>query len=572
MTLEPKPGGFLVRLRYGRDESGKPQRDRFLIATQDETVAGDVEIRMTAAAKSLADLRHPKAGEFLTEMGKVAGDEKAFRALERVIDKLVAETAALPPPGAAVSGPSTFRDVVELWTSGKLLERYPDSKVKPKTERGRKIDLSMLRVFFPVLGHRPMSEITGEEILEAKLRIPSGIDPNTRITYLMRLRSVFKYSIRPLRLISAMPEEVQELPARKKRGLFWFLYPEEDALLLGCTAIPLAFRILYGWLTRNGGRIGETLKLDYLHLDLDRGRCRLEAEWTKTGRARFWDLEPDVHAAMRIWYLLEGEPAPPRRVFHSPTRATMSASTLIKRFRKDLLLAGVDRRELHVTTKGSRRLRVHDLRASFCTMARRRGMPDAWIMDRSGHENPGELQNYARMVRHADEHQLAPWFSPLDRAIPEFRFAGMGQAWAKPVRTPGKQATSEFFPQSMSDSGTGANQGKTPQKTASVTPETPLPPTSGPAENKGVGQSGPGQAEVLPAATVAPADPVASALAEVEATLARAIDRATEAGEWATVRILASELEARRKSREAQRTAGVASLDAARRKKDEGGK
>ena len=67
-------------------------------------------------------------------------------------------------------------------------------------------------------------------------------------------------------------------------------------------------------------------------------------------------------------------------------------------------------------------------------------------------------------------------------------------------------------------------------------------------------------------------DPVATALAQVELTLARAIDRATEAGEWATVRILAAELEARRKSREALRTAGVASIEAARKKREEGSK
>ena len=560
MTLEPKPGGFIVRLRYGRDAAGKPQRDRFLIATSDETVAADIEIRMTAAAHSLAGLQHPKAKELLIEMGRVAGDPKAFRALEGVVSKLVSEAGSSLPVGPA-SGPSTFRDVVELWTSGKLRERYPE-RVRTKTATGHRNDLASLSVFFPVLGDKTIAEIDDDLISRAKRLMPASLDPDSRRLYLVRLRTVFRYARRPLKLIETVPDELEELPPLKKRNLFWFLYPEEEARLCACTKIPLAYRVLYAWLVRNGSRISETLLLDYLHLDLDRGRVRLEAEWTKTGRARFWDLEPDVHAAMRLWRQLDGDPKGESRVFHAPRGLQLHKTTVQKRFLYDLLQAGIDRPELHETTKGSRRLRVHDTRSSFCTMARRRGMPDTWIMDRSGHESVTQLEKYARFVRHADEQQLAQWFAPMDQAIPELRFAdrGVGQAWAIAHATSRKQALPREARLSDSEQRNEPNQTKTPSKPASVTPETPLPPTSGPASFQGVGQnpqSGPPSGEVTP-------DPTESV---VERALAVALEAAIGAQRWDLALEVTRELGERRRTRTAP---SVPSLADARRKKDEG--
>lgn len=561
MTLEPKPGGFLVRLRYGRDAAGKPQRDRFLIATRDERVAADIEIRMHAAAGSLAKLKHPKAHEFLTDMGKVAGDEKAFRALEAVLRKLVAEAGAAPAP-AADSGPKTFGAIMEAWTSGQLRRDYPDD-VREKRERGRKIDRATLSVFLPVLGNKAIAEITKEDIQAAKRAIPHGVDPDTRVLYLKRLRMVFRLAAHPLDLIAVSPKDVERLPAGKGRNLFWFLYPDEEARLLACTEIPLLYRVLYGWLHRNGSRITETLHIDYGHLDLDRSRVHLEAAWTKTRRARFWDIEADVASAMRVWKEMDPGATHLARVFRSPGRKTLSDVTVMSRLHADLLKAGVDRRELHVTTTGSRRLRVHDSRAGFCTMALRRGMTADWIMDRSGHEAPSQLEQYLRLRRHADEQHLPIWYAPMDEAIPEIRRKlgkRVGQWWAKPQQTSGKQAGSRVDQYSMTESGTEAPEAKTPQKDAPGSPESPLPTTSGPASFQGVGQSGPGQAEVPPEPTVAPEDPV-------EKALAFAITEATKKGRFDVVLACTNELAARRRLKAAE---PPSELERARAKREKG--
>lgn len=565
MTAERVPGGFRVRLRYGRDAAGKPQRDRFLIVLphtpEGEIHAADRERRMQVTAALLAKLRSPGARGHLVEMGKLAADERAFRALERAVEKLAAEAAVSPP--ADDSGPVTFRDVADLWTSGKARALYPDH-VREKIERKRKNDAQMLSVFLPALGHRAMADITDQDIQVAKRAIPSALDPNTRIVYLKRLRSVFRLAAGPLNLITAVPKEADTLPLARKRSLFWFLYPEEEAQLLGCVKIPLVFRVLYGWLSRNGSRIGETLMLDHAHLDLDRGRVHLEAEWTKTRRSRYWDLEPDVVAAMRIFRVLGGEPKPGTRVFRAAYRETMSDVTVRERFKRDLLLAGVDRAELHRPSPGSKALRVHDLRGGFCTLARRRGMTANWIMDRSGHESLGQLEQYTRAARHADEQGLPKWWAPMDQAIPELRFASrLGQGWASTARPSGKQATSARGSASIEESLTEADPAKTPTKTGVPAAETPLSPTSGPAGFQGVGQPGPGQGEVSGPADTAHTDPV-------EKALAFALEAATRDGRYDVVLAVTAELRERRLQRTAPQ---VTSLEQARKKRDqEGGK
>ena len=421
MTLEPKPGGFIVRLRYGRDAAGKPQRDRFLIATNDETVAADIEIRMTAAAHSLSKLQHTQAREFLIEMGRVAGDAKAFRALERVVQKLCAEAAADTPPAVA-SAPSTFRDVAELWTSGKLTEQYPDSPLVPtKDARGRRTDRSEVSVFYPALGTKPITELTHDDIDAARRLIPKDLHPNTRRSYLIKLRLALRIAAGPLRLFATGAPPAVEIPRKKASNLFGYLYPQEEALLLGNTAIPLLYRVLYGYLSRNGCRIGETTQLTWDHVDLETGDIHIDKRWTKTQRARRWVLDSDVLEAFEAFHRVSGAPKPTALVFPGQKGQPIAPGTVLRRFRGDLKDSGVTRKTLLVGADGIQPLRIHDLRASFVTLALRAGKTTKWIMTRTGHETLGVLSVYDRLVQDANEHHLPEWFAPMAQAIPELR-------------------------------------------------------------------------------------------------------------------------------------------------------
>ncbi len=559
MTLTPKPNGYEIRLRYG-----KGQRDRFLLRCDADTAA-DREPRMEAMARKLSAL--------------VDDSERA----ERVVDKICAEAAGSPPRSAASGtltkpGPLTFADVVDEWCSGRLYDLDPE-RVNFKGARSLQKTREALAKFLPVLGPLRMDAIADADIVKAKACIPKGVDPDTRRLYLSRIRSVFRYSLRPLRLIQVIPEEIADVPSHKKtRNLFWFLYPDEEARLLACTRIPLAWRVLYGWLNRNGGRLSETGMLDYLRFDLVTGKVRIEAAWTKINQARFWTVEADVLAAMRAWRVLDGNPASSARVFHAPGRRSYATGSVINRLHGDLLLAGIDRAELHVTSDGSRRLRGHDFRTGFCTNARRRNMPDPWIMDRSGHTSVVQLEQYAKLARNADEDNLPIWWAPMHLAIPELAaaiaagiapavdvvaLARVGQGWAKPAWTSTNQASLSEEVDSITGSRSEGNQQETPGKTPPVEAKTLAPPTSGPASFQGVGQTGPGEGGPGPlvgTAEILSTDPV-------EKALAYALEEATKDKRYDVVLAVTRELEQRRLARAAS---NVTSLDSRRKPKGEG--
>lgn len=576
MTLEPKPGGFIVRLRFGRDANGQPARGRFLIATKDQSVAADIEIRMTAAAHSLATLKHPKAKELLTEMGRVAGDPKAFRALEGVVAKLVAEAGSVPPAGPA-SGPSTFRDVAELWASGKLTELYPDHRLLPKKDKdSRDEDLQIASTFFPALGNKPVSEITIDDIDAAKRLIPRKLHHNTRRKYAIRLRTVMRLAESPLRLVERAP--LVEVPKRQPSDLFGFLYPQEEALLLAHIEIPLEYRVLYGFLTRNGCRIGEMCQLTWDHIDLETGDIWIDKRWTKTKRARRWVLDSDVLEALEAYHRACGLPKGTALVFPGRAGKRLTVGAVRKRFTRDLIAAGVTRRTLLQGADGIEPLRVHDLRATFITLALRMGRSLKWIMTRTGHEDFATLKVYDRLVEDANEHHLPAWLSPMAAAIPEFRSRRQGgPSLGQPTQIP-QEMGQKIRPQGTDDPG--ETEGKHREKAPSVTAKTPLRPTSGPAQNKGVGQSGPGSSSVVepvPSTDVGVGQGLERGVevtsgptdSPVERALAGALEAAQKAEQWDLAGEIVRELSERRRARLAP---GVASLADARKKREEEGK
>jgi integrase len=75
------------------------------------------------------------------------------------------------------------------------------------------------------------------------------------------------------------------------------LYPDEDRRLLACTDVPFCFRLLWGFLTREGMREGEAFALTWDCLDLKRGACRLDQN--KTDDPRAWVLDPGTAEALR---------------------------------------------------------------------------------------------------------------------------------------------------------------------------------------------------------------------------------------------------------------------------------
>jgi integrase len=71
-------------------------------------------------------------------------------------------------------------------------------------------------------------------------------------------------------------------------------------------------------------------------------------------------------------------------------------------------------------------MRVHDLRASFATLALASGKSETWVADRTGHKSSQMINRYRRSARTAAELGLG-WFAPMHEAIPELRDSKPGK-------------------------------------------------------------------------------------------------------------------------------------------------
>src|SRR5882672_3426670 len=73
------------------------------------------------------------------------------------------------------------------------------------------------------------------------------------------------------------------------------------------------------------------------------------------------------------------------------------------------------------------RLRAHDLRGTFVTLSLANGKTETWVMDRTGHQSSGMVNEYRQAARSAAELNLGP-LAPLDEAIPELALLGAKQS------------------------------------------------------------------------------------------------------------------------------------------------
>jgi integrase len=91
---------------------------------------------------------------------------------------------------------------------------------------------------------------------------------------------------------------------------------------------------------------------------------------------------------------------------------------LAAELRAGLFDAGVTRAKLFEKGENRLRLRAHDLRATFVTLALANGKTEDWVVTRTGHRTSAMVAKYRRQARTAEELKLG-WFVPLHEAIPE---------------------------------------------------------------------------------------------------------------------------------------------------------
>jgi integrase len=251
-------------------------------------------------------------------------------------------------------------------------------------------------------------------------RLPQELAPQTRRHVANNLNHMLNLAVHPCRVIERNPPPKGFAPKLGGLKALSFLYPDEDALLLAHTDVPLCYRVLYGVLAREGLRLGEAASLTWSDIDLKRGAIRLDTN--KTADSRTWALDSSVLRALAIWRERFRKGAPERApVFVDPDgRPFRSDFHNAERFRTYLRGACVARPELYESSDVRQPIRIHDLRATFVTIAPANDRTESWVMDRTGHKSSQMLQRYRRAVRTVRELNLGP-LKPLDDAIPELR-------------------------------------------------------------------------------------------------------------------------------------------------------
>jgi integrase len=275
--------------------------------------------------------------------------------------------------------------------------------------------------------HDPLGRMRLQEVKPVHVRaavdrvIEAGYAPRTVARVLMRLRALFREALR-LELVARNPAEAIQVRLPKGEKAARALEPEEVARLLEAAEASRSrdMALLLRLMLETGLRRGEALALQWGDVDLERGEVRVWRAWAKVGsKGAFTPLKTPT--AKRVVPLPLG---------------------LLRRLkgRKEELLERLNPEEvdgLHLVggvkpvdpdafnhylrrlaeKAGLGRVRVHDLRHTWATLALSRGIPLEVVSERLGHASPTITLN---VYRHLLEEERRGYVLDLE----DFLFPG----------------------------------------------------------------------------------------------------------------------------------------------------
>jgi integrase len=509
------PGGWEGRFRCG----GLRKRAVITVKHEHEARSRDRRIRQVLLAIGKANKgdkakQAARCVDFL-EQAATAPSAAVFNGICRAAADLAAN------PDKFASGPLTFRDVADLWLTGVLHQRYPGAFRKQSATTASNTKKTLEKHVMRHVGDLAVRSFTMKHFEAIMMGLPKELTATNKIA---RSVDVVLRGAVELELIAHNPIKRSAIPpARDPHSvMFTYLYPHEEEALIRCAAIPLERRAFYGFMTRNGTRPHEAEQLAWGDVDLENGTVNLDI--TKTESPRFWMMDSDVIAML---VRLKPEGALPTDLVFSHLAASDRASQL----RRDLKTAGCTRATLGIGRKNPfkgkprRRIRCHDLRATFVTVALASGWTEAQVKERSGHETDVMLARYKRRATNALELGHGNWFAPLDECLwPESRPSRgpqVGQRLGQIISIQRKKAASG----SSSTTTEGVQEHAGTRKPAVKRPPAGPSLRVGPPPRGGVGQTVLGQ------------------VPGPEHDLTLAIANATAAGKWKLAERLTVQLE-----------------------------
>jgi integrase len=254
--------------------------------------------------------------------------------------------------------------------------------------------------------HDPLGRMRLQEVKPVHVRaavdrvIEAGYAPRTVARVLMRLKALFREALR-LELVARNPAEAIQVRLPKGEKAARALEPEEVARLLEAAEAPRSrdMALLLRLMLETGLRRGEALALQWGDVDLERGEVRVWRAWAKVGsKGAFTPLKTPT--AKRV------VPLPLGLLRRLKGRKEELLERLNPEEVDDLHLVGgvkpVDPDAFNhylrrlAEKAGLGRVRVHDLRHTWATLALSRGIPLEVVSERLGHASPTITLNVYR--------------------------------------------------------------------------------------------------------------------------------------------------------------------------------
>jgi len=427
-TVLQKDGGFFAQITVAKKRGRYSGREAEFLPTCTDWSAA--EARTAVIADFVRRLREAGRDAFIrgtmTSAARASSAEK-LEEIGRQVDGIVRGDEGPSRTAFRPSKRTTIRALGEAWTGGELHAAYPDHVKSKKT--GDSDAYRLEKYVYPVVDDVPVASFTLDHAQEVMRLLPAHLKAGSRRQVAQLLSRLMTMAVFPIRLREHSPLPRGWLPKPGKRMARFYLYPNEEAALLGCKKITLIRRLLYGFLNREGMRKDEARRLEWTDIT---AAGEVQLDQNKTDDPRSWALDPSTFAAVKAWRGLQpkehkrrrdGKAVPCTRVFDDGV-GWIDFAQLAATLRKDMEEAELERAALFkVQTTERLRFRAHDLRGTFVTLSLANGKTETWVKDRTGHQGSDMIERYRSAARTSQELRLGP-LHPLDRAIPELAPSG----------------------------------------------------------------------------------------------------------------------------------------------------
>ncbi len=213
----------------------------------DEPSAEDRARLLTTLVERLRAVgRADLAPDIIRRAARADADE-----LARVLLAVDMITGAVEP--ARTNLVPTIREIGERWTRGDLAREFPDHI---KSKDGASHDGGRLELYvYPIAGDVSIDRFSLDHAEAIMRALPAKRAPATRRHIAQLIHRICKMAVFPLRIVVQNPLPpgfLPKIPPGKAKG---WLYPDEDGKLLAAEAVPLVWRVFYGFLHREGPRV-----------------------------------------------------------------------------------------------------------------------------------------------------------------------------------------------------------------------------------------------------------------------------------------------------------------------------